>query len=409
MASNVFVNLLFFVIFMLFAFSFLGAFELSLPASWTNKADANSEKQGFTGIFFMAFTLALVSFSCTGPFIGNMLVQVSQGNGYLGPIAGMGGFATAFALPFIVFAAFPMLMHKLPKSGGWLNSVKVVFGFLELALALKFLSSVDLAYHWGILKREYFLAIWIIIAILMGFYLLGKIRFSHDTPVDHVTIPRLLLAIIIFSFAAYMIPGLWGAPVKMLGGIAPPYQYNEGFIQGIASGNVPSEEKSTKKYAGLFESPFGLDAYYDYDEGLAAAKKSGKPLMLDFTGHACTNCRRMEENVWGNPEVLSHLKNDYILVSLYVDDKTGLPDSERYYSKILESKVKTIGDKWSDLEASRYNTNAQPLYVLLDHNEQMLNDPYSFDTDVDKFAGFLESGKAEFSKRQGNLTSTAQQ
>lgn len=411
LASNVWVNLAFFIIFMLFAFSFFGAFELTLPSSWTNKADAKSERQGFTGIFFMAFTLALVSFSCTGPFIGNMLVLVSRGNGYVGPIAGMGGFAVAFALPFIVFAAFPVLMHKLPKSGGWLNSVKVVFGFLELALALKFFSAVDLSYHWGILKREYFLAIWIIIAIMLGLYLLGKIRFSHDTPIEHVSIARLLLAIAVFAFGAYMVPGLWGAPVKILGGIAPPYQYNEGFIPGIAVNSTESntsEPKHEKKYAGLFESPYNLDAYYDYQEALDEARKEGKPLMIDFTGHSCTNCRRMEENVWGDPSVLNQLKNDYVLVSLYVDDKTDLDSKDKYYSKALDSKVTTLGDKWSDLEASRYNTNAQPLYVLLDQNEQLLDQPYSFDADVSKFANYLQKAKEVYEKRKDNNGQTAQ-
>lgn len=405
MASNVYINLAFFVIFMIFAFSFFGAFDLSLPASWTNKADANSEKSGIIGVFFMAFTLTLVSFSCTGPFIGSLLVMVSHGNGIIGPIFGMGGFAVAFAMPFVIFAIFPAWMQKLPKSGGWLNSVKVVFGFVELAFALKFLSAVDLAYHWGILKREYFLALWIVIAILLGFYLLGKLKFSHDTNLSHISVPRLLLAIVSFAFAAYMVPGLWGAPVSMLSGLAPPLQYNEGFIPTLAvegSGTNVNSQPVVRKYGEIFKSPNGLahNTYFDYEEGLKAAQKEGKPLMLDFTGWSCSNCRKMEQNVWETPEVMQRLKNDFILVSLYVDDKTSLPEHEYFYSKVFDRKITTIGGKWGDLEASRYGTNAQPLYVILDHSEQQLIKPKGYDLSVEKFVSFLDNAKEEFKKRQ---------
>jgi thiol:disulfide interchange protein len=406
MASNVYFNLAFFVIFFVFALSFLGAFEITLPASWTNKADQQSEKGGLIGIFFMAFTLALVSFSCTGPIVGQLLVIAALGGGYSGPIIGMFGFSLALALPFTLFAIFPSWMSNLPKSGGWLNSVKVVLGFIELALSLKFLSLVDLTYHWDFLKREYFLVIWIVIFALMGFYLLGKIKFSHDTDQSFVSIPRLMLAILSFAFSIYMIPGLWGAPVNLLSGIAPPNEYTEGSFTGgaIAASNekVNLVSNSTKKYAAQFKCPYNLDCYFDYDEALAASKKEHKPIMIDFTGHACVNCRKMENTVWHDPRVLNKLKNDYILVSLYVDDKTDLEANEAFKSPSSGNKISTLGEKWSDLQASRFNTNSQPYYVLIDSNEKLLGEPTGYDPSVDKYVNFLELGKAEYQKRNIN-------
>jgi thiol:disulfide interchange protein DsbD len=399
MATNIYFNLAFFIIFMIFAFSFLGAFEITLPSSWANKADAKADKGGFVGIFFMAFTLALVSFSCTGPIIGSLLVLAAEGGGYSGPVSGMAGFAFALALPFTLFAIFPSWMQSLPKSGGWLNSVKVSLGFIELALALKFLSTVDMAYHWDFLKREYFLAIWIIIFALLGFYLLGKLRFSHDSESKHTSVPGLLLAIIAFAFAAYMVPGLFGAPVKLLSGLAPPVEYSEGWKIG---GGDQSQAHMTpgKKYGELFHCPLGLDCFFDYDQALEQARKTGKPLMVDFTGHGCVNCRKMEQNVWSDPQVLEKIKKDYILVSLYVDDKTSLPETEQFYSQALGKKVNTIGRKWSHLENDHFHNNAQPYYVLLDHNEQTLAEPRGYTPDVEEYAAFLENGKIEFQKRK---------
>jgi len=404
LASNAYTNLAFFVIFIVFAFSFLGAFDLTLPASWANKSDARAEKGGLIGIFFIALTLCIVSFSCTSPVIGPLVYFAASGGGYAGPAVGMMGFALAWALPFTFFAMFPAVMQRLPKSGGWLNSVKVTFGFLELALALKFLSTADLTYNWGLLKREYFLALWIIIFAMLGLYLIGKLKLNHDTSVEHVSILRLMLALLSFSFSLYMVPGLWGAPVSLLSGIAPPSTYSEWVREEPAQkmgSATPSKLKNTDKphkYSDLFKSPHDINAYYDYDEALAAAKAAHKPLMLDFTGHACTNCRLMEENVWSNPTALSMLKNDYILVSLYADDRTDLPVNEQYISKYSGDKIEDIGDKWKDLETGRYNTNALPFYVLLDNNENMIGKYDGYNPDTDKFISFLENGKSEFQK-----------
>ena len=381
MASNVYFNLLFFIIFLLFAFSFFGAFEITLPSSWINKADSASERGGFTGIFFMAFTLSLVSFSCTGPIIGTLLVEAARGS-YMGPLAGMAGFAFALALPFALFAAFPAWLHSLPKSGGWLNSVKVVLGFLELALALKFLSNVDLAYHWGILQREIFIALWIIIFGLMGLYLLGKIKFSHDSDVKHVSIPRLVLAILTLSFTLYLIPGLWGAPLKLISGILPPDFYKE-WKKDLAH-----------------DCPHDLSCFHDYEEGMAYARKEGKPVMIDFTGWSCVNCRRMEDNVWSEPKVLKRLSQDYVLISLYVDDKTPLPESEHRISEHTKRKIKSVGNKWTDLQAERYGTISQPYYVLIDNKANLLAEPRGYTPDVSTYLGFLDEGLCRYEKRK---------
>ncbi len=386
MASNVFFNMLFFIIFFIFALSFFGAFELTLPSSWVNKADQASDKGGLVGIFFMAFTLSLVSFSCTGPIIGTLLVEAARGSSYLGPIMGMTGFALALALPFGLFAAFPGWLNSLPKSGGWLNSVKVVLGFLELALALKFLSNVDLAYHWGLLKREVFIAIWIAIFALMTLYLVGKIRFSHDSEMHYLGTGRLIFAILTFTFTIYLIPGLWGAPLRIISGFPPPEFYKEWIA------NTGSES-----HAG--SCPHNLNCYHDYEAGMAYARQTGKPVMIDFTGWSCVNCRKMEDNVWSQPQILKILSDDYVLISLYVDDKTPLPEAEQYVSSFSGSKVKTTGKKWSDLQSRIYQTNSQPYYVLLDHNGKLLAHPRGYTPDADLYKKFLEEGICRFRKR----------
>lgn len=397
MASNVWVNLSFFIIFVIFAVSFLGAFEITLPSSWINKADSASERGGLVGIFFMAFTLSLVSFSCTGPIIGSLLVQAAVGGNVINPVIGMIGFSTALALPFGLFATFPGWLNSLPKSGGWLNSVKVVLGLLELALALKFLSNVDLAYHWGILKREIFIALWIIIFSVLGFYLLGKLKFSHDSELKYISIPRLLFSILTFSFVVYLIPGMWGAPLKLISGFPPPTFYNEGWALNLGASQT---DKKIIEGTDPEHCPHNLNCFHDYDVALAYARKIGKPLMVDFTGWSCVNCRKMEDQVWIDPRVLQRLNEDYVLVSLYVDDKTELPEPEKYVSKITGKKVKTTGNKYSDLQTTRFKTNSQPYYTLLDQNEQLLITPQGYDPNIEKFISFLDSGKDEFQKRQ---------
>ncbi len=397
MASNAIVNLAFFIIFVVFAASFLGAFEITLPSSWVNKADTASEKGGLLGIFFMAFTLSLVSFSCTGPIIGTLLVQAAVGGNVLNPTIGMIGFSSALALPFGLFAAFPGWLNSLPKSGGWLNSVKVVLGLLELALAMKFLSNVDLAYHWGLLTREVFIALWIVIFSLLGFYLLGKLKFSHDSDTKYITIPRVMFSILVFGFVVYLIPGMFGAPLKIISGFPPPTFYNEGW----SLGNGSPTDAGGKIIPGTDPEhcPHNLNCFHDYDMALAYAQEVKKPLMVDFTGWSCVNCRKMEDNVWVDPRVLERLNKDYVLVSLYVDDKTALPEAEKHVSATTGNKIKTIGNKWSDMQTKRFGTNSQPYYVLLDAKEQMLNKPTGYDPDIDKFIRFLDEGKALYSKK----------
>jgi thiol:disulfide interchange protein len=369
-----------------------------LPSSWINKADSASDKGGLLGIFFMAFTLSLVSFSCTGPIIGTLLVETAVGGNVLNPILGMAGFATALAFPFALFAAFPGWLHSLPKSGSWLNSVKVVLGLLELALALKFLSNVDLAYHWGILKREVFIALWIVIFSMLGLYLLGKLKFSHDSEQPYVSIPRLLFAILTFSFVVYLIPGMWGAPLKLISGFPPPVFYNEGW--NMTGSGSSSETPVLIEGTDPAHCPHNLSCFHDYDKALAYAKQTGKPLMIDFTGWSCVNCRKMEEKVWVDPSVLSMLRNDYVLVSLYVDDKKELPENLQYISATTNRKVKTLGNKWSDFQTSRFKTNSQPWYVLLDHQERELVSPIGYTPDIGEYTKYLEMGKTEFHKRK---------
>jgi thiol:disulfide interchange protein DsbD len=399
MASNGIFNFVFFLMLVIFAISFFGAFELTLPSAWVNKVDEKSDKGGLAGLFFMAFALALVSFSCTGPIIGTLLVQAASMGELMGPAIGMFGFSLALAIPFTLFAAFPSLLKSLPKSGGWLNSVKVVLGFIELALAFKFLSNVDLAYHWDILDREVFLVLWIVIFALLGLYLLGKIKFSHDSDLPFVSVPRLFLSIIVFSFTLYMVPGLWGAPLKAISAWLPP-QTTQDFDLYTNSLSSPSEKSNVaKKYAGLFEAPHNLDAFFDYEEGMAYAKSVNKPVLIDFTGHSCVNCRKMEASVWSDPEVLNILKKDYVLISLYVDDKTALPETEQYTSAFSGKKVKTLGNKWSDFQASKFKVNSQPYYVIINDKEELLTKPEAFNLDISNYIRFLNEGKSNYQNK----------
>ena len=381
LASNGFFNMAFFIIFIIFAISFFGAFEITLPSSIINKADAASDRGGLIGIFFMAFTLSLVSFSCTGPIIGTLLVEAAHGRSYMGPITGMCGFAFALALPFALFAAFPSWLKTLPKSGGWLNTVKVSLGFLELALALKFLSNVDLAYHWGFLKREIFVALWVIIFMMWGMYLIGKLKFHHDSEIQHISIGRLLMSLLVFTFALYLAPGIWGAPLKLISGFPPPEFYKEW--------------KTTDT-----ECPHDLTCFHDYEEGMKYARAQGKPVIIDFTGWSCVNCRKMEDNVWSDPKVLKRLANDYILISLYVDDKENLPSELQYVSETTGKKIKTTGNKWSDLQATVYQTNSQPYYVLVDNRGKLLAEPRGYTPAVKDYLSFLEEGLCRDTKRK---------
>jgi len=398
-------NILFFIIFLVFAISFFGAFEITLPNSWANKADQKAGKGGLLGIFFMALTLVIVSFSCTGPLVGTLLGQTSAQGVGLAPVIGMLGFGLGLALPFSALAFFPALLPALPKSGGWLNSVKVCFGFIELALAMKFLSNVDLAYHWGILDRDVFLVCWIVIFGLLSLYLLGKIRFAHDSPLHHLSVPRLFLSIFSLTFTLYMIPGLWGAPLNMLSGFIPPeatqdFNLNNIQYQGSQFSNSPaSAAKPPVKYTDKLEVPFGLTAYFDLQEGLEAARLLKKPIMLDFTGHTCANCRKMEEQVWKQPEVLRRLKNDFVLVSLYVDETTELPVNEQVKGEDGEMII-TVGEKNLAYEKTKFGINAQPLYMFLDLKGEPLSEiRYGYDSDVDKFIAHLDAVKKEFARR----------
>jgi len=396
-ASSAWFNLAFFAIIIIFAISFLGAFEITLPSRFVNKIDQKSDRGGLVGIFFMAFTLSLVSFSCTGPIIGFLLVEAVSTGALLGPAMGMLGFSVALAIPFILFALFPAFLKEMPRSGGWLNTVKVSLGFLELALAFKFLSNVDLAYHWGILDREVFLAIWIVIFAVFGLYLLGKIKLSPSDDVQIIGLPRLFFAMLILGFTVYMVPGMWGAPLK---GISAwlPHQSTQDFDLNKLSYTTAAEsvDQPHRKYAGLFHAPHGLDAFYDYEEGLAYAKKVNKPVLIDFTGWSCVNCRKMEASVWPDPEVLRRLKDEYVLISLYVDDKTELEESEKYVSEFSGKKINRIGQKWSDMQASVYGTNSQPYYVIVDGDGKSLVPPQAYNLNIDNYIQFLDSGIAAF-------------
>jgi thiol:disulfide interchange protein DsbD len=392
-------------VFVVFALSFFGLFEITLPSSWVNKADKQADKGGMIGIFFMAFTLVLVSFSCTGPLVGSLLVE-SAGGQILKPILGMFAFGLAFAIPFTLFAIFPEWLNSLPKSGGWLNSVKVVLGFVELAFALKFISVADQAYHWGILDREVYLAFWIVIFAMLGFYLLGKIRLPHDSPLDVVSVPRLILAILVFTFVAYLVPGMFGAPLKALAGYLPPmstHDFNLSIINNpnFSAAGIDAENLcDDPKYADFLHFPHGIKGYFDFEQAVACAKEQNKPVFIDFTGHGCVNCREMEARVWSDPAVLKRLNNDFIMLALYVDDKTELPESE-WYTSDYDSKVKkTIGKQNADLQIRQYNNNAQPFYLIVNPDGELLVEPKSYDLDISNFVAFLDSGISAYNQKK---------
>jgi thiol:disulfide interchange protein len=396
LSTNVWFNIIFFVLLVVFASSFLGAFEIMLPNALANKVDSQADRGGLIGIFFMALALAIVSFSCTGPIVGTLLVEAASKGG-IAPIVGMLGFSIAIALPFSLFAAFPGWLNALPKSGGWLNTVKVVLGFLELALAFKFLSNADLVLqlHW--LEREVFLTIWIAVFGTLAFYLFGKITLPHDSPLNHISVGRLSLGLLVLSFTIYLIPGLFGAPLKLISGFPPPMHYSEspygvGFSKNTGTVNAESLPE------GAAYGPQDIITFHDYDKGMEFAEKTGKPVLLDFTGYACVNCRKMEELVWSDPKVLGVLKNDVVLISLYVDDKKELPESEQYTSETTGKKIKTIGNKWSDLQIKTYKANAQPFYVIVDHNSANLTEPSAYNPDIENYYNWLNSGIKNFKK-----------
>jgi thiol:disulfide interchange protein DsbD len=403
------VNIVLAIIFFVFALSFLGAFELTLPNSLINKSDAQADKGGIIGVFFMAFTTALVSFSCTAPIVGGALGMLLQGDVGIGaPLVVMLGFSSALALPFVLFALFPAWLNSLPKSGGWLNSVKVVFGLIELGLMVKFLSNADLVMQWGLITREVFISFWIIVSIITGIYLLGKLQFSHDSPVERISPYRGLLAILFFTFAMYLIPGMWGAPLKALSGILPPRHYVEDpnwlntAAAATGAGHSTTASGETVDYGDPNHCPNGLPCIKDYDEGVAIAKKLNKPILLDFTGHACANCRKMEDQVWLQPNIDRIIRNDYVLISLYVDERKKLPKEEQITVDVFgtEKQLRTVGNKWSTKQILEYKTNSQPYYVLLSPDEEMLNDePVGYTPDVDEYEAYLKSGLDAFKSK----------
>ncbi len=396
LSTNVIFNLVFFLLLVFFASSFLGAFEIMLPNSWANKVDRQADKGGMIGILFMALALAIVSFSCTGPIVGTLLVEAASKGG-IAPIVGMLGFSLALALPFMLFAMFPGWLNSLPKSGGWLNTVKVFLGFLELALAFKFLSNADLVLQMHILERETFLAIWIAIFGAMALYLFGKISLPHDSPLKSISVGRLYLGLLTLAFTIYLIPGLWGAPLKLISGFPPPMNYSESPFGFGGSGSVSSSDNG-KLPEGAKLATHGIVAFEDYETGLAYAKEVNKPVLIDFTGYACVNCRKMEEHVWSDERILSILKEEVVLISLYVDYKKELPESEQYISETTGKKIKTIGNKWSDFQITRYKANAQPYYVLVNLEEENLNDPIGYTPDIEEYQNWLRTGIDNFKK-----------
>jgi thiol:disulfide interchange protein len=394
-------NLIFFIVFIVFGLSFLGLFEITLPGTFINRVDQQSEKGGLIGVFFMAFTLVLVSFSCTGPLVGSILVS-SAGGEFLKPIVGMFAFSLAFAIPFTLFAFFPGWLSSMPKSGGWLNAVKVVLGFIEIALAFKFLSIADQAFHWGVLDREINIAIWIVIVMLIGIYLMKGFRLPGDTGKDaedkRVSIIRLTFATIAFVFVVYIAPGMWGAPLKALAGYLPPMHTHDFDLIAASRNAKPNQICDEPKYSDFLHLPHGINGYFDYEQAMLCARQQNKPVFIDFTGHGCTNCREMEAVVWSDPQVLDKLKNEFIVVALYVDDKTELPESEWYTSKYDSKVKKTIGKQNADLQIANLNNNAQPFYVLVGKDERVLVTPYGYDKSVEGFLKFLDEGKKKFNE-----------
>lgn len=395
LATNVWFNLIFFILLVVFAISFLGAFEIVLPNSWANKADKQADRGGLVGIFFMALALAIVSFSCTGPIVGTILVEAASKGG-IAPVIGMLGFSSAIALPFALFAAFPGWLNSLPKSGGWLNTVKVVLGFLELALAFKFLSQADLVLQLHFLEREVFIAIWIAIFGTLSLYLFGKIQLPHDSPLKHISVGRLLFGLLTLTFTIYMIPGLWGAPLKIISAFPPPLDYSES-PYGVGNSKGGGASITDIPEGAHLLAPHDILAFNDYETGLAYAKKVGKPVMLDFTGWACVNCRKMEQNVWVDPQVLSKLKNDIVLISLYVDEQIDFPEGEAPDSKLRPGKkLRNKGQMWSEFQTVTYKTNTQPYYVLMDHNEENLIEPVAYTPDIEEYDAWLKEGIGNF-------------
>lgn len=395
LSTNVWFNIIFFILIVVFATSFLGAFEIMLPNSWANKVDRQADRGGMIGIFFMALALAIVSFSCTGPIVGYILVDAAM-NGGIAPLIGMLGFSSALALPFMLFAMFPGWLNSMPRSGGWMNTVKVSLGFLELALAFKFLSNADLVLqaHW--LEREVFLAIWIAIFAAWAIYLFGKIQLPHDSKLEKISVGRLFMALLVSTFTIYLVPGLWGAPLKLISGFPPPMTYSESpYGVGNSKGGTSSLSEIPD---GAKEGPQGIITFTDYDKGMAYAKEINKPVLLDFTGHACVNCRKMEENVWSETNVLNILNNDVVLISLYVDEKKELPEAEQYVSKTTGKKIKTVGNKWSDFQIEKYQANAQPYYIVLDNEGNSLNTPVGYTPEVSEYENWLKEGVTNYKK-----------
>jgi thiol:disulfide interchange protein DsbD len=401
-------NTIFFILFLVFAVSFFGAFEILLPNSWVTRADSKVDKGGMLAAFFMGLTTVIVSFSCTGPIIGALLVEAASGD-VLRPTIGMIGFGIAFALPFTIFALFPSIMSRIPKSGGWLNSIKVVLGFIMLAFSMKFLMTIDSVYSLGLLSRSLFIAIWIVLFSLLGLYLMGKIKFSHDSDLHHISVFRLFLIISVFTFVVYMIPGLFGAPLNGLSSFLPSQETSEFNLPKLIMENrsssgstVPVAETSLicsePKYSDIFNMPLGLKGYFDYKQGLDCAKEQGKPVLIDFKGHACANCKRMEAKVWSDPEVLRRLRDNFVIIALYVDDRTQLAENEWKVSPIDGKQKKTIGKICEDLEITKYKTNALPLYVITDYNGNPLNKPMPTNLNVEEYKNWLDEGVALFNK-----------
>jgi thiol:disulfide interchange protein len=391
-------NIIFFILFLVFAASFFGLFEITIPGSLATKADKKADSGGYVGSFFMALTLVIVSLSCVGPIVGALLVEAATGAGAK-PIVGMFGFSLAFAIPFTLLAIFPSWINKLPKSGGWLNSVKVVLGFIVLAFSLRFLMIIDQTYHFGLLSRDVYLAIWIVIFTLLGFYLLGKIKFAHDSEVSFISVPRLILAIISFSFVVYLVPGMFGAPLTSISALIPSPQTHTFDIRGMirdaefqGAHSQRTELCEEPLYADFLHLPHGLRGYFDLEQGLACAREQNKPVFVDFVGHACSNCKEMEAKVWSDPRVLRRLREDYIIIALYVDDRTRLPENQ-WVTSDFDGRVKnTIGTRNLDYQITNFNTNTQPYYVVMDAGENMLNNPHGYNLNVDAFIEFLDKG-----------------